>query len=95
VSVSSCSSPRRDEVYHRLVFEGLLSPMHLLIIAVVLFVVIGPRKVATRWRDLRDTGRRLTGGESGDPEATDRTTSRTPNPPLPYRIGRLFRSRSN
>jgi len=77
------------------VFEGLLSPMHLLIIGLVLFVVIGPHRVATRWRGLRDTGRRLTDGESGDPEATERAPSQVPTRPLSYRIGRLFRGRSD
>ena len=47
--------------YSGFVFEGLFSPWHLLILAVVLFVVVGPRKVAARWHDLRDAGRRLTG----------------------------------
>ena len=54
--------------YPRFVFEGLFSPWHLLILAVVLFVVVGPRKVAARWHDLRDAGHRLT-GESDDEDA--------------------------
>ena len=42
--------------YSRFVFEGLFSPWHLLILAVVLFVVVGPRKVAARWRTIFKVG---------------------------------------
>jgi hypothetical protein len=76
--------------YSRFVFEGLFSPWHLLILAVVLFVVVGPRKVAARWHDLRDAGRRLT----GEPENED---SGSPNTPpkrsLAYRLGQRLRRR--
>jgi Sec-independent protein translocase protein TatA len=77
------------------VFEGLLSPTHLLVIAVALFVVIGPRRVATRWRGMRDAGRRLTDEESDGPEATEPAPSQAPTRPLSYRIGRLFRGRTD
>jgi Sec-independent protein translocase protein TatA len=72
------------------VFEGLFSPTHLLILAVVLFVVVGPRKVAARWHALRDAGRRLT-GESDD------ESSGSPDTPvkrsLAYRWGQRLRHR--
>ncbi|PZR81738.1 MAG: twin-arginine translocase TatA/TatE family subunit, partial [Candidatus Aeolococcus gillhamiae] len=31
-------------------FEGLLGPWHLLILAAVILVVVGPRKMVARWR---------------------------------------------
>lgn len=71
-------------------FEGLLSPWHLLILAVVLFVVISPRKVAARWHHLRDSAHRLTDG-------TDETSSASRDEPtkrsFAFRIGRLLRRR--
>lgn len=33
-------------------FEGLLSPWHLLIIGLAVFVVIGPKALAERWKGL-------------------------------------------
>jgi Sec-independent protein translocase protein TatA len=76
--------------YSRFVFEGLFSPWHLLILAVVLFVVVGPRKVAARWHDLRDAGRRLT----GEPENEDSGSANTPRKrSLAYRLGQRLRRR--
>ena len=76
--------------YPGFVFEGLFSPWHLLILAVVLFVVVGPRKVAARWHDLRDAGHRLT----GEPDHED---SGSVTPPakrsVAHRLGRLLRRR--
>jgi Sec-independent protein translocase protein TatA len=76
--------------YPRFVFEGLFSPWHLLILAVVLFVVVGPRKVAARWHDLRDAGRRLT----GEPENEDSGSANTPpKRSVAYRLGQRLRRR--
>ena len=76
--------------YPDLVFEGLFSPWHLLILAVVLFVVIGPRKVAARWHDLRDAGRRLT----GEPDDEESGSADAPaNRSVAYRLGRILRRR--
>jgi hypothetical protein len=33
-------------------FEGLLSPWHLLIIGLAVFVVVGPKALADRWKNL-------------------------------------------
>jgi Sec-independent protein translocase protein TatA len=72
------------------VFEGLFSPWHLLILAVVVFVLVSPRKVAARWHDLRDAGRRLT-------DEPDNESSRSADTPakrsVGYRLGRLLRRR--
>jgi Sec-independent protein translocase protein TatA len=76
--------------YPRFVFEGLFSPWHLLILAVVLFVVISPRKVAARWQDLRDAGRRVT----GEPDEEESGSADTPtNRSVAYRLGRFIRRR--
>ena len=76
--------------YPRFVFEGLFSPWHLLILAVVVFVLVSPRKVAARWHDLRDAGRRLT----GDPDHEGSRSVDTPaKRSVAYRLGRLIRRR--
>ena len=76
--------------YPRFVFEGLFSPWHLLILAVVLFVVVGPRKVAARWHDLCDAGRRLT----GEPENEDSGPANTPpKRSVAHRLGQRLRRR--
>jgi Sec-independent protein translocase protein TatA len=76
--------------YPLFVFEGLFSPWHLLILAVVLFVVVGPRKVASRWHDLRDAGRRLT----GEPENEDSGSASTPpKRSVARRLGQRLRRR--
>jgi Sec-independent protein translocase protein TatA len=72
------------------VFEGLFSPWHLLILGVVVFVLVSPRKVAARWHDLRDTGRRLTG--ESDQEGS-RSVDTPANRSIAYRLGRLLRRR--
>jgi mttA/Hcf106 family len=80
------------------VFEGLLSPWHLAIIAFVAFVVVGPKKLAERWKALSHTV-----VQWGDEEAMDgppaATTAEEPSPPaepapsLARRIGRRFTRR--
>jgi Sec-independent protein translocase protein TatA len=72
------------------VFEGLLSPWHLVILAVVLFIVISPRKVADRWHHLRDSARRLTDDtENSASPSEGESTKRS----FAFRIGRLLRRR--
>jgi hypothetical protein len=80
------------------VFEGLLSPWHLLIIAFVAFVVVGPKKLVERWQGLSDTVVHW-----GDGDATDAPSALTmpdePAPPaeakpsLARRIGRRLTRR--
>ena len=79
-------------------FEGLLSPWHLVIIAFVAFMVLGPKKLADRWKGLSDTVSRWS-----DEDATDglspSTTADEPAPPveaklsLARRIGRRLTRR--
>ena len=79
-------------------FEGLLSPWHLVIIAFVAFMVLGPKKLADRWKGLSDTVSCW-----GDEDATDglspSTTADEPAPPveaklsLARRIGRRLTRR--
>jgi Sec-independent protein translocase protein TatA len=72
------------------VFEGLLSPTHLIIIAVVLFLVVGPRKMQARWHSMRDAGRRIiddNGVQRSDTPAEPSKQTRG------YRVGRLLRRR--
>jgi len=73
-------------------FEGLFSPWHLVIIAAVVFLVFGPRRLARRWDDLRHGVERLASGDASTPEpssehqpAPDRRRSG-----VAYRLGRLF-----
>jgi Sec-independent protein translocase protein TatA len=72
------------------VFEGLFSPWHLLILAVVVFVLVSPRKVAARWHDLRDAGRRVTGELDNEGSDSGETPARRS---VGYRLGRLLRRR--
>ncbi|HEV3134790.1 MAG TPA: twin-arginine translocase TatA/TatE family subunit [Acidimicrobiia bacterium] len=71
-------------------FEGLFSPWHLLIIAVVVFILVSPRKVAARWHDLRNAGRRA----MGEPDDEGSRPVDTPaKRSVAYRLGRLLRRR--
>ena len=79
-------------------FEGLFSPWHLAIIAFVAFMVLGPKKLADRWKGLSETV-----AHWGDEEAMDGpsalTTAEEPVPPgeakpsLARRIGRRLTRR--
>jgi Sec-independent protein translocase protein TatA len=72
------------------VFEGLFSPWHLLILAVVVFVLVSPRKVAARWHDLRDAGRRA----MGEPDHEGSGSGEAPaKHSVAYRLGRFLRRR--
>jgi hypothetical protein len=75
------------------VFEGLFSPTHLLVIALVLFIFIAPRKVANRWHALRESARRLTDGTPDEPGNFEPAGPPPPKRSLAYRVGRRLRRR--
>lgn len=73
--------------------EGLFSPVHLLILAVVVFLVIGPRKLVSGWQR---TGQQLR--TLGNEDRVDGETAppQTPEPTgrvaaFARRLGRLAR----
>jgi hypothetical protein len=74
------------------VFEGLLAPWHLVIIAFVLFMVVGPQKLAARWQGTTETISRWADGEDAAPapEAPAEPT-KPKKPSLAMRLGRRFR----
>jgi Sec-independent protein translocase protein TatA len=75
------------------VFEGAFSPWHLLILAVVVFLVVGPKRMAKWTSDLGESVKRL--GEDDETRASSAATAADPPPKrrgLAYRLGR-FRSR--
>ena len=78
-------------------FEGAFSPWHLLILAVVVFLVVGPKRMAKWTSDLGESVKRL--GEDDETRASSAAAaaSAAAEPPpkrrgLAYRLGR-FRSR--
>jgi Sec-independent protein translocase protein TatA len=77
-------------------FEGLLSPWHLLIIALALFIVIGPKAMADRWKNLSETVSRL--GDAPDGPSPSAAADEPAPPaerrsPLARRIGRRLTRR--
>ena len=86
---------RRRCLYAGGVFEGLLSPWHIVIIVGALFLVLGPEKIAARWRSGSSTIARLV-----DPAAAPSPEAPTPveaPPPkkqsLAQRLGRRLSRR--
>jgi len=80
------------------VFEGLLAPWHLVILAVVLLLVLGPQRIAGRWHGIVSSVQRL-GEERVDgpdePDPSQKPSSEAgPRRSFAYRIGRRFRRRS-
>jgi hypothetical protein len=78
------------------VFEGLLAPWHLVIIALVLFMVVGPQKLADRWKDTTRSVSRLVDGDDAAPApvpaAVAPAESRKPRKlSLALRLGRRLR----
>ena len=74
-------------------FEGLLSPWHLLIIGLAVFIVIGPKALAERWKGLSSS----VGQWVDDPEGTAaEVAAEEPAPPveakpsLAQRMGRWW-----
>ena len=77
-------------------FEGLLSPWHLLIIGFVAFVVIGPKALADRWKNLSQSVGQWVDDPDGSltPVAADEPASPVETrPPLARRIGRRWTRR--
>ncbi|HEV7535572.1 MAG TPA: twin-arginine translocase TatA/TatE family subunit [Acidimicrobiia bacterium] len=75
-------------------FEGLLAPWHLVIIALVLFMVVGPQKLADRWKDTTRSVSRLVDGDDAAPApaAVAPAESRKPRKlSLALRLGRRLR----
>ena len=75
-------------------FEGLLSPWHIVIIVAAVFLVFGPEKLAARWRDGMTTITRLVDDEhppSAEPEAI--VEAPAPKPSLAQRLGRRLARR--
>ncbi|HZQ79288.1 MAG TPA: twin-arginine translocase TatA/TatE family subunit [Acidimicrobiia bacterium] len=79
--------------------EGLFSPWHIAIIAFVVFMVFGPKKIADRFTDLSQGVQEWieNDGEGGAAPATDEAQAAPPPPKkvkLSRRIGqRLYRLR--
>ena len=91
-----------------MVFEGLFSPSHLLILGLVIFIVIGPRKIAKRFHRAGESIRQLGEGNTSSAPETDAesdgapdshaevqrgTQQREPSRSAAYRFGRLIRGR--
>jgi mttA/Hcf106 family len=53
----------RRRPYTAEVFEGLLAPWHLVIIALVVFLVMGPQKLADRWKGTTESLSRWADGD--------------------------------
>jgi mttA/Hcf106 family len=77
------------------VFEGLLSPWHLVIIAAAVFLVFGPKRIAERFEGLSQTVQHFVDDEGTGPSAAVSAEPAAP-PPKPSwarriarRIGRL------
>jgi len=74
------------------VFDGALSPWHLAIIAVALFLVVGPRRFANRFNHVGRTVQRLVDDDGRNVKANAPTGPPTPaRRSLAYRLGRLRR----
>jgi hypothetical protein len=72
------------------VFEGLFSPWHIVIIAVTLFIVLGPQKLADRWKGTTGTISQWIDGED-DGAAAAAAPVEPPPPPKPSLAQRLGR----
>ena len=74
------------------VFEGLFSPWHLVIIGVTLFIVVGPQKLADRWRGTTESISRFVDGDEADPAPVAPVEPPEPKKPsLAMRLGRRLR----
>jgi len=89
--VLNAAFPTRP-LYHRDVFDGALSPWHLAIIAVALFLVVGPKRIANRLNHVGRTVQRLVDDDGRDVKASAPTGPPTPaRRSLAYRLGRVRR----
>ncbi len=73
-------------------FEGLFGPWHLLILAVVVFVVVGPRRIASTLRGTADSVQRLVDPDEHPADAPPANIEQ-PRRKLSYRLGRRLRRR--
>jgi hypothetical protein len=74
------------------VFEGLLAPWHLVIIAFVVFMVMGPQKLAARWQGTTEDISRWVDGEEAVPAPEAPLEAPKPKKAsLAMRLGRRFR----
>lgn len=71
-------------------FEGLLSPWHLVIIAFVVFMIFGPKRIADRTKQAGKKISQLAGGEVTPTNPDERVVSTTGF----YRLARFFRRRT-
>ena len=68
--------------------EGLFSPWHIAIIAFVVFMVFGPKKIADRLTDLSQGVQQWIDddGEGGSPSAATGDTEAAPAPAAPKKV---------
>jgi hypothetical protein len=76
-------------------FDGALSPWHVAIVVLFVFLVFGPKRIANKVHTMRDAATRLTGEE---PAPSDRSSSGVAgSEPEPrgwaYRLGRWISRR--
>ncbi|MDQ6946069.1 MAG: twin-arginine translocase TatA/TatE family subunit [Actinomycetota bacterium] len=74
-------------------FEGLFGPWHLLIVAVVVFVVVGPRKMAASVRGTAESVQRLVDPDEYPPDESAAEPDAPQRARLSYRLGRRLRRR--
>jgi Sec-independent protein translocase protein TatA len=75
------------------VFEGLFSPAHLAIVALIVFVVFGPRKLMRPFQAAAERVRVLGEDEPDAAQAAETPSPATAEPPksLAYRLARRLR----
>lgn len=73
-------------------FEGLFGPWHLIIVAVVVFIVVGPRKLAHTVRGTAESIQRLVDPDE-HPSDLPTPDAGPPRRRLSYRLGRRVRRR--
>ncbi len=69
----------------------MFSPWHLLIVLVVMFVVIGPRKLTSMVRGTAESVQRLVDPDEQSPEAPLSSAESDEPTELSYRLGRRLR----
>ena len=76
-------------------FDGALSPWHLAIVAVVVFFVFGPKKIANRVHGTREMIRRFVDepGAADDPPTEHDSGAAPESHGLAYRLGRRLPGR--
>lgn len=74
-------------------FEGLFGPWHLFIIAVVVFVVVGPRRMAASLRGTAESVQRFVDPDENPPDEPRAEADAPQRAKLSYRLGRRLRRR--